>query len=48
MKTINIVLSDNAHAHLKTIAETKKTNQSNIVSALFEKVDLKEYDLLLN
>lgn len=36
MKTINIALTDKAHAVLKTLTEKEKKNQSDIVSELLE------------
>lgn len=40
MKTINIALTDLAHANLKAITETTKKNQSDIVSEVLERTDV--------
>lgn len=40
MKTINIALTDKAHAVLKTLTEKNKKNQSDIISDLLEKVKI--------
>lgn len=40
MKTINITLTDKAHANLKAITEAMKMNQSDIVSQVLERTDV--------
>lgn len=40
MKTINITLTDRAHTNLKTITESTKKNQSEIVSEILERTDM--------
>lgn len=40
MKTINLTLTDKAHANLKTLTEMTKTNQSEMLSVVLEQVDI--------
>ncbi len=40
METINIDLTDRAHANLKTITETTKKDQSEIISEILERTDV--------
>jgi len=38
MKTINIALTDKAHAVLRALTEKNKQNQSDVISDMLEKV----------
>ena len=43
MKTINITLTDKAHANLKAITEAVKKNQSEIMSEVLERTDVVQF-----
>lgn len=40
MRTINITLTDKAHANLKAATDMMRKNQSEVVSKVFERIDV--------
>lgn len=40
MKSINVTLTDKAHANLKVLTEATKKNQHDVVSYILEHVDV--------